>query len=130
MGTTYKIEYLFSFKVSSNLALSISIMILLLTDFTLQPIKSVNNLLEAIENSKDIPLASFIYALGISNVGIKTANDLANHFKSLDNIKNSIGYLNLFIDLKFWLACACAITIIINIKHIYNTFIQIGRAHV
>ena len=41
----------------------------------------------------------------------------------LDNIKNSIAYLNLFIDLKFWLICACAMTIIINIKHIYNTFI-------
>ena len=41
----------------------------------------------------------------------------------LDNIKNSIGYLNLFIDLKFWLICAASMTIIINIKHIYNTFI-------
>ena len=46
-----------------------------------------NNLLEAIEKSKDINLASFIYALGIDNVGIKTATDLANHFKSLDNLK-------------------------------------------
>lgn len=51
--------------------------------------KKTNNLLEAIEKSKNIPLASFIYALGISNVGIKTANDLANHFKSLDNLKNA-----------------------------------------
>ena len=51
--------------------------------------KKSNNLLEAIEKSKDISLASFIYALGISNVGIKTANDLANHFKSLDNIKRA-----------------------------------------
>lgn len=51
--------------------------------------RRANNLLEAIERSKDIPLASFIYALGISNVGIKTATDLANHFKSLENIKNA-----------------------------------------
>ncbi|MDR7856695.1 NAD-dependent DNA ligase LigA [Tissierella sp.] len=51
--------------------------------------KKTNNLLEAIEKSKNIPLASFIYALGISNVGIKTANDLANHFKSLDKLKEA-----------------------------------------
>lgn len=51
--------------------------------------KKSNNLLQAIERSKDVSLASFIYALGISNVGIKTASDLANHYKSLDNIKNA-----------------------------------------
>ena len=51
--------------------------------------KKTKNLLEAIEKSKYISLASFIYALGINNVGIKTANDLANHFKSLDNLKNA-----------------------------------------
>ncbi|MBU5310505.1 NAD-dependent DNA ligase LigA [Tissierella carlieri] len=51
--------------------------------------KKTKNLLEAIEKSKHISLASFIYALGINNVGIKTANDLANHFKSLDNLKNA-----------------------------------------
>ena len=51
--------------------------------------KKTNNLLEAIEASKDVSLASFIYALGINNVGIKTATDLANHYKSLDNIRNA-----------------------------------------
>ena len=51
--------------------------------------KKTNNLLEAIERSKDVSLASFIYALGINNVGIKTATDLANHYKSLDNIRNA-----------------------------------------
>lgn len=49
--------------------------------------KKSNNLLEAIEGSKDVSLASFIYALGINNVGIKTATDLANHYKSLENIR-------------------------------------------
>ncbi len=48
-----------------------------------------NNLLEAIEKSKNISLASFIYALGINNVGIKTATDLANHFKSLERLKKA-----------------------------------------
>ena len=51
--------------------------------------KRSNNLLNAIESSKDVSLASFIYALGISNVGIKTASDLANYFKSLDNLKKA-----------------------------------------
>lgn len=51
--------------------------------------KKTKNLLQAIEKSKHISLASFIYALGINNVGIKTANDLAAHFKSLENLKNT-----------------------------------------
>lgn len=46
--------------------------------------KKSENLLGAIEKSKEVPLASFIYALGIDNVGIKTATDLANHYKSLE----------------------------------------------
>lgn len=51
--------------------------------------KKTNNLLEAIEKSKNIQLNSFIYALGINNVGIKTATDLANHFQSLERLKSS-----------------------------------------
>lgn len=51
--------------------------------------KKTNNLLESIEGSKDVSLASFIYALGINNVGIKTATDLANHYKSLENLRAS-----------------------------------------
>lgn len=31
--------------------------------------------------------SSFIYALGIPNVGSKTASDLVDHLGSLDNIK-------------------------------------------
>ncbi|MDU1641925.1 NAD-dependent DNA ligase LigA [Peptoniphilus harei] len=51
--------------------------------------KRTNNLLTAIENSKNPQLSNFIYALGIPNVGIKTARDLANHFKSFDKLRNS-----------------------------------------
>ncbi|WP_331618292.1 NAD-dependent DNA ligase LigA [Serpentinicella sp. ANB-PHB4] len=51
--------------------------------------KKAKNLLEAIENSKKCPLDAFIYALGIPNVGRKTALDLANHFKSLENVMAS-----------------------------------------
>ena len=42
-----------------------------------------DNLFAAIENSKEVPLANFIFALGIDNVGKKTAKDLAEKFVSL-----------------------------------------------
>ncbi|HNC52083.1 MAG TPA: NAD-dependent DNA ligase LigA [Accumulibacter sp.] len=48
--------------------------------------KSANNLLAAIEQSKQTTLARFIYALGIRNVGEATARDLARHFGSLDSL--------------------------------------------
>lgn len=51
--------------------------------------KRTENLLNAIENSKKCTLDSFIYALGIPNVGKRTAQDLANKFKSLENIMNA-----------------------------------------
>lgn len=51
--------------------------------------KKAQNLLDAIEKSKECELHSFIYALGIPNVGVKTAKDLVNRFKSLDGIKNA-----------------------------------------
>ena len=51
--------------------------------------KRARNLLEAIERSKDTTLDAFIYALGIPNVGLKTAQDLAEHFKSLRAIMDA-----------------------------------------
>ncbi|WP_280630405.1 NAD-dependent DNA ligase LigA [Peptoniphilus raoultii] len=49
--------------------------------------KRTQNLLTAIENSKNPYLANFIFALGIANVGIKTARDLANYFKNFDDFR-------------------------------------------
>lgn len=51
--------------------------------------KKVNNLLKAIENSKSVGLKNFIYAIGIPNVGIKTAEDLANRFKTFENLREA-----------------------------------------
>jgi DNA ligase (NAD+) len=48
--------------------------------------KSATNLLEAIENSKQISLQRFIYALGIREVGEATALALAQHKGSLQAI--------------------------------------------
>lgn len=49
--------------------------------------KKAQNLLDAVERSKTPELYRFIYALGIPNVGVKTAKDLVNKFKSLDGLK-------------------------------------------
>lgn len=48
--------------------------------------KKSQNLLDSIEKSKNCDLPSFIYALGIPNVGKKTAKDLAKKFRTLENI--------------------------------------------
>jgi DNA ligase (NAD+) len=51
--------------------------------------KKAQNLLNAVEKSKECDLASFIYALGIPNVGKKTSKDIVKKFKSLDKIINT-----------------------------------------
>jgi len=51
--------------------------------------KKTENMLKAIENSKNVSLAKFIYAIGILNVGKKTALDLSKKFKNLNNIINA-----------------------------------------
>lgn len=49
--------------------------------------KSAQNLLAAIQASaRSTPLARFIYALGIRNVGEATAKDLARHFGHIENL--------------------------------------------
>lgn len=51
--------------------------------------KSVTNLLEAIENSKNNSLERLIFGLGIPHVGSKTAKILAMKFMEMDNLKNA-----------------------------------------
>lgn len=46
--------------------------------------KSAQNIVQAIQNRKQPPLARFIYALGIRYVGEATANLLAQHFQRLE----------------------------------------------
>jgi len=46
--------------------------------------KSVTNMLNAIEKSKETPLPSLIFALGIRHVGEEMAEILAQHFGSID----------------------------------------------
>lgn len=51
--------------------------------------KSVQNLLDAIENSKKTTLPRFIYALGIRGVGETTARMLAQHFQTFDALRHA-----------------------------------------
>lgn len=51
--------------------------------------KSADNLLSAIEKSKERDLSNLIYALGIRQVGSGAAKSLAAHFKTLDNLLNA-----------------------------------------
>lgn len=46
--------------------------------------KSAQNIIEAIQKTKNPPLDRFIAALGITHVGVETAYDLAKHFGNWD----------------------------------------------
>ncbi len=49
--------------------------------------KSASNILEALERSKGMPLARFIFALGIRHVGEHAAEILAIHFADLEELE-------------------------------------------
>ncbi len=51
--------------------------------------KKAQNLLDALEASKHRPLSAFLFALGIPNVGTKTAKDLARHFGTLEAVRHA-----------------------------------------
>ena len=51
--------------------------------------KKAQNLLDSITNSKKCELSAFIYALGIPNVGKKTALDMVKYFTNLERIQQA-----------------------------------------
>lgn len=51
--------------------------------------KSAANIIAAIQKSKKISLAKFIYSLGIRHVGEETAVDLANHFQDIKTLEKA-----------------------------------------
>ncbi|MEW5903106.1 MAG: NAD-dependent DNA ligase LigA [Pseudomonadota bacterium] len=51
--------------------------------------KSAQNLLDELEKSKRKPLARFVFALGIRNVGETTAKDLSRYFGSLEKLRTA-----------------------------------------
>jgi DNA ligase (NAD+) len=53
--------------------------------------KSADNLIQAINQSRNTTLARFIFALGIRHVGETTAKDLANHYRDMHSLMDATG---------------------------------------
>lgn len=51
--------------------------------------RSSKKLVQAIQDSRKVELARFLYALGIPEVGASVARDLAQHFRGLDAIRSA-----------------------------------------
>lgn len=51
--------------------------------------KSADNIISSIASHKSVPLWRFLYALGILHVGEQTAQDVANHFGTLEKVMNA-----------------------------------------
>jgi len=52
-------------------------------------VKSVDNMLSAIEKSKEKPFEKVLFAIGIKHIGERTAKLIAGHFGSLDKLSNA-----------------------------------------
>ena len=52
--------------------------------------KKAENLVNAIDKSRKCRLDAFIYAIGIPNIGVKTARDLAERFGSMDGLRRAV----------------------------------------
>ena len=48
--------------------------------------KSINNMIEGIEQSKKMPFEKVLFGLGIRYVGATVAKKLVHHFKTIDNL--------------------------------------------
>ncbi len=51
--------------------------------------KKSQNLIDAIEKSKDVELANFIFALGIPEIGEKTSFELSQKYKTFENLRQA-----------------------------------------
>ncbi len=51
--------------------------------------KTVENMLQALEKSKEVPFSRVLYAMGIRYVGEGGAKRLVEHFETIENIKNA-----------------------------------------
>lgn len=80
------IEQLFDNKIIVNIADLYNIKFVELINLERMGEKSANNLLQAIQDSKNTTLAKFLYALGINEVGEETAKILSKHYNTLDKL--------------------------------------------
>ncbi|MBE7074826.1 MAG: NAD-dependent DNA ligase LigA [Clostridiales bacterium] len=51
--------------------------------------KKAQNIINSLQKSKKVQLNNLIYALGVPNVGTKTAKDLAKYFGTLNNLRHA-----------------------------------------
>lgn len=51
--------------------------------------KKISNILNSINESKNAKLSNFIFALGIDGIGVKTAKQLAKHYKSIKKLQEA-----------------------------------------
>lgn len=51
--------------------------------------KSINNMIDGIEKSKQMPFEKVLFGLGIRYVGATVAKKLVNHFKTIDKLENA-----------------------------------------
>jgi len=86
------------------------------------------NLFNAIEKSKTVELSAFIYALGIDNVGKKTAKDLAKVYKSIENFINCDRESLLSIEEVGEVIADCIVNFVTDIKNVneINELISLG----
>jgi len=80
------IDQLFRHKIIANIADLYKVEYMQLVMLERFAEKSANNLIESIENSKNVPFTRVLYALGIRFVGETVAKKLARHFGSLEKI--------------------------------------------
>lgn len=80
------VEQLVDAKLVNDLADLFNLSLEQLSSLERMAEKSAQNVLDALEHSKQTTLARFIYALGIREVGQVTANNLAAHFGFLARI--------------------------------------------
>lgn len=83
------IEMLYSNGMISNIADIYSLYKDQLLSLDRMAEKSADNLLQGIENSKEVPFERVLFALGIRHVGETVAKKLAYHFTEIDKIINA-----------------------------------------
>ena len=90
--------------------------------------KKVDNLLEAIEKSKQYSLDKFIFGLGIRFIGAKAAKTLAKRYKSITEVKNATYEELVMLDDIGEVMAKSIVTYFQNDKHIelINKFISYG----
>ena len=96
-------------------------------------VKSVDNVLNAIENGKKCELNAFIAALGIPLIGSTASKDLANHFKSWEEYIKAVESVYHFWNLSnfgFEMHSAIIHFDYTEAKELYNNYLVVNSVEV